>query len=474
MRYLFVTGKLAEPALRQVLAQLAPKVGFEYEIAVLNISVAALMTPDWIARHLEVPDAVDRIMIPGWCGEDARPIQEKTHLPVEIGPKDLLDLPGYFGQRRQVDLQEYRIEILAEINYASRLDRQSLLAEARRLHAEGADVIDLGCDPATVWTDIADAVKCLREAGLRVSVDSFHPREIAEAVRAGAELVLSVNSSNIEAAPDWGCEVVLIPDSPHRSGDSSAGSDSWLTTLERHMEWLAKHGVAFRVDPILEPIGSGFADSLGRYLEFRRRYPQVPMLMGIGNLTELSEVDSAGVNLLLLGLCEELNIGSVLTTQVANWCQSCVRECDLARRLVHYAVRHGVPPKNLDPRLVMLRDSRLRRYGTDWIEQLASRIRDPNFRIFAENGQVHLLNNRGYWRDADPFRLIREVLRQQAITPDHAFYLGYEMAKAVIALSLGKNYVQDEPLQWGLLTRPERPHGEISAEAPAPTPDQQR
>jgi hypothetical protein len=122
----------------------------------------------------------------------------------------------------------------------------------------------------------------------------------------------------------------------------------------------------------------------------------------------------------------------------------------------------------------MLRDSRLRRYGTDWIEQLASRIRDPNFRIFAENGQVHLLNNRGYWRDADPFRLIREVLRQQAITPDHAFYLGYEMAKAVIALSLGKNYVQDEPLQWGLLTRPERPHGEISAEAPAPTPDQQR
>jgi hypothetical protein len=263
MRYLFVTGKLAEPALRQVLAQLAPKVGFEYEIAVLNISVAALMTPDWIARHLEVPDAVDRIMIPGWCGEDARPIQEKTHLPVEIGPKDLLDLPVYFGQRRQVDLQEYRIEILAEINYASRLDRQSLLAEARRLHAEGADVIDLGCDPATVWTDIADAVKCLREAGLRVSVDSFHPREIAEAVRAGAELVLSVNSSNIEAAPDWGCEVVLIPDSPHRSGDSSAGSDSWLTTLDRHMEWLAKHGVAFRVDPILEPIGSGFAELAG-------------------------------------------------------------------------------------------------------------------------------------------------------------------------------------------------------------------
>ena len=38
MRYLFVTGKLAEPALRAVLAELAPHVGFDYEVAVLNIS----------------------------------------------------------------------------------------------------------------------------------------------------------------------------------------------------------------------------------------------------------------------------------------------------------------------------------------------------------------------------------------------------------------------------------------------------
>jgi hypothetical protein len=31
----------------------------------------------------------------------------------------------------------------------------------------------------------------------------------------------------------------------------------------------------------------------------------------------------------------------------------------------------------------------------------------------------------------------------------HAFYLGYELAKAEIALRLGKRYVQDEPLRWG-------------------------
>ena len=93
-----------------------------------------------------------------------------------------------------------------------------------------------------------------------------------------------------------------------------------------------------RIDPVLEPIGFGFAASLGRYLEVRRRYPDAEMMMGIGNLTELTDVDSAGVNVLLLGFCQELGIRSVLTTQVINWARTSVRECDLARRLMHHAV----------------------------------------------------------------------------------------------------------------------------------------
>ena len=73
-------------------------------------------------------------------------------------------------------------------------------------------------------------------------------------------------------------------------------------------------GVPFRIDPVLEPIGFGFAASLGRYLEVRRRYPDVPVMMGVGNLTELTDVDSAGVNTLLIGFCQELGVRSVLTT----------------------------------------------------------------------------------------------------------------------------------------------------------------
>ncbi len=32
------------------------------------------------------------------------------------------------------------------------------------------------------------------------------------------------------------------------------------------------------------------------------------------------------------------------------------------------------------------------------------------------------------------------------------------MAKAVTALTLSKNYVQDQALHWGFLTRPEQRH----------------
>jgi hypothetical protein len=40
----------------------------------------------------------------------------------------------------------------------------------------------------------------------------------------------------------------------------------------------------------------------------------------------------------------------------------------------------------------------------------------------------------------------------------HAFYLGYELCKASIALTLGKEYRQDESLDWGYLTEAENWH----------------
>lgn len=182
--------------------------------------------------------------------------------------------------------------------------------------------------------------------------------------------------------------------------------------------------------------------------------------MGIGNLTELTDADSAAINLLLLGVCQELGVRSVLTTQVIHWAQTSVRECDLARRMVHYAVRQGVPPKHVSGDLVLLRDTATQAYGNVQLDRLASEIKDNNYRLFAEGGELHLVSASLHLSDKDPFLLFERLLGHDPKNIDaaHAFYLGFELSKALTATTLGKQYEQDEALNWGFLTEPESHH----------------
>jgi len=445
-RIAFVTGKLAEAALRRTLEALAPKAGFDYDVVALNIAVAALMTAEWAAKRLVLPAGTRRAVLPGYCAGDLQVAAAATGVPVERGPKDLRELPEHFGigGGRDPDYGSYDIEIIAEVNGVQGLATEEVLNRARRYREDGADVIDLGCDPGGPFTGIGDLVRRLRDEGFRVSVDSLDPREIEPGVRAGAELVLSLNASNIDAARGLDCEFVVIPDEP-----------SSLAGLERSVEKLAGWGARYRIDPVIEPIGFGFARSLGRYLAVRERWPEAAMLMGIGNLTELTGADSAPINVLLLGFCQELGIRSVLTTEVIPWAATCVREIDIARRLVHHAVTKRTLPKHVEPRLHLLRDEKPLRHGAEALRQLAAAIRDRNFRLFAEDGKMHVINSEMHLEGEDPFEIFE---RLRVDDPSHAFYLGYELAKAVTALTLGKNYVQDEALRWGFLTREERSH----------------
>ncbi|MGE0378396.1 MAG: DUF6513 domain-containing protein [Planctomycetaceae bacterium] len=446
-RLLFVTGRLAEPLVRRVVGELSASAGFDAEVCVLGISVAALMHVEWIRRKMTIDGRFDRVILPGWCQGDVQVLSMHFGVQFELGPKDIRDLPRQFGNAQQPsDLSKYDIEILAEINHAPRLSDAEILAMARHYRDSGADVMDVGTVPGEFGERTGAVVQMLVAEGFRVSIDSFDRWEVEAAVAAGAELVLSCNSTNLDWAQRLDAELVAIPDDPRD-----------LSTLGATIDVLGAAGCRFRVDPVIEPIGFGFAASLARYFETRRRWPDLPVMMGIGNLTELTEADSAGINLLLAGICQELGIGSVLTTEVINWSRTAVREFDLARRLVHHAVVHEVLPKHVDSSLVMLRDPRVHEFGDATLQALATGLTDPNFRIFVERGEVHLMNRDGYWRGTDAFELFdRLIAESDPLDASHAFYLGYELAKAMTALTLGKQYTQDNALQWGFLTVPER------------------
>jgi dihydropteroate synthase-like protein len=440
---LFVTGKLAEPALRRVLADLEPAV--EAEVAVLRITVAALMTTPWIARFLEVPPGTELVLIPGLCEGDVEVLRERFGVPVEKGPKDLRDIPRHFGRTAAApEYGAHRIEILAEINNAPRLSRAAVRAAADYFRASGADVIDLGCTPGLPFPALADVVRELRAEGFRISIDSFDPAEIAVAVEAGAELVLSVNGTNLESArglAGTGVRVVVIPD----FGEG-------LDTLARNVETLEQWGVRYLIDPVVEPIGFGFMASLERYAEVHRRYPDADQMMGIGNITELTSADSTGVNALLVAICEEVGVRAVLTTEVIPWARGSVREIDIARRLMHHAVRHRTVPKGVDDRLLTVKDPRVLEYGEAELRELHAAITDPNFRIFTDRDTITVFNHEIFVRGTD----IQEIFSRLGVDEaTHAFYLGRELMKAKLAITLGKTYRQEGSLSWGYLTPPD-------------------
>ena len=304
--YLFLTGKLAEKSLHKVLADMQPT-EFKYRIAQLGVSVAALMTPELIMRRLQDKGDANKILLPGLCRGDLTQLEAKYGVPVERGPEDLKDLPRYFGKNgRKTDLSRYDVEIFAEIVDAPQLALEGILQRAEYYRQQGADVIDLGCLPNTPFPHLADAVRLLKDAGCKVSVDSIAPEDLLAAGRAGADYLLSLSEKTLWVADEVSSVPVLIPAKPGN-----------LSSLYRAIEAMQKKGRAFIADPILDPIPFGFTQSIVRYERLRRRYPDIRIMMGVGNLTELVDADTTGINALLFGMITELGINAVLTTSVS-------------------------------------------------------------------------------------------------------------------------------------------------------------
>lgn len=433
---LFLTGSLAEASLRRLLDGLGAT-DFTWEVHNLGIKVAALMTAEMIRRRLPDSRGADRVILPGRCRGDLDELGRHFGTPFERGPEELRDLPEWLGRGgRPVDLGTHDVLIFAEIVDAPQLDVAQILARARAYRADGADVIDLGCLPEVPFDHLGDAVRALKGEGLAVSVDSMDSAELLAGGRAGADYLLSLHRDNLWIADEVEATPVLIPAQP---GD--------LDSLVEAAETLQARGRAALLDPILDPIHFGFTDSILRYRELRRRLPQAEIMMGVGNLTELTEADTCGINALLFGIISELGVGAVLTTQVSPHCRSAVREADLARRIMFRARADGGLPKQLHGGLASLHERKPFPYSSSEILAAAGQVRDANYRIQVNADGIHVYNRDGHRVADDPFALYPQL----GVEADggHAFYLGVELARAQIAHRLGKRYTQDQPLDWG-------------------------
>jgi dihydropteroate synthase-like protein len=433
--YLFVTGKLASHSLRNTL-DCVPNLN--YEMAILPISVAALMHTSFIAKHLSGAMGCEVAMIPGSCKGDLGLIEDKLGIEVIRGPVSLKDIPAFFGAAASLKgYGSYTTKIIAEIVDAHQIGLERILARASYFRDSGADIIDLGCPVEGGFRGIGKAVTTLKEAGFLVSVDSFNSADLLEADRAGADFALSVNSTNLELARQLHCKAVVIP-------DFNCGLDS----LERSIAQLDAWNVPYIIDPILHPIGFGFAESIGNYIEVRRNHPKAEMLIGLGNLTELTDADTTGVTAVMAGFIAELGIEYALTTEVISWARGAVRELDHARRIMHYACEHKVLPKHLNNRLITIKDPPFESFTEEELREIQSKVRDRNFRIYTDRSSIVVFNRERFVKGSD----IQKVFEQLGeVDAPQAFYLGKELQKALLAIQLGKKYVQEEDLRWGYI-----------------------
>ncbi|MEM2904787.1 MAG: dihydropteroate synthase-like protein [Candidatus Bathyarchaeia archaeon] len=518
MKVLVVTAKLAEETVKQHLHGCD-----NVEVVVLDAPVAALLTPKQIARELKGRrlQGFSIILTPGLMAGDVSTVEEAVGLPVRKGPRYAADLPwviealdhamlsktvpaddvlkAELQARAARDLSSIEAEyarmpmgegvirvgklllgrglpsrVMAEIIDVPLLSDEKIRRRARYYINSGADIVDLGMQAGESRPrDAARAVRAVRSiSDCPISIDTLNVAEIEAAVEEGVDLILSVDGGNLADVAKLASDVaaVLIP-ADHVQGrfpKKPMERVAFLQTLLAKARALGmRHLIA---DLILDvPCSPGIVPSLAAYAAFAEMNPTVPLLFGVGNVTELMDADSVGVNALLAAISAELGGGILLTTENSDKTRGCVRELATASKMMALARRRGSAPKDLGLSLLRYHEKKAKEELYDPRGEDAVKVietdgtqgfqMDPKgyFRVQLdrESGQLVAAHFRpGETASAD---VILKAKRAEALykaivdqgllsTLDHAAYLGLELGKAELALKTGRSYVQDAPL----------------------------
>ena len=516
MRVLLVTGRAAS----KIVEEYASRSGVDFEVYVMPHEVAALIPPREIAKRLRREDVkgFDLILVPGLISGDVSIIERETGVPTFRGPIHAADLTHVLLMLGEVELSKVdpackilrvsrevedqkalsaieeelagkalfdiagvpiakgSLRVVAEVTSASTKGVDATVDEARRYKGYGADVVDVGMTAGESKPEVARRLvrEVKREVGGPVSVDTTDPNEIMAAVEAGADLVISVDRGTLEGLEDLPRDVamVVIPTDVKR-GYYPSSIEEKVESLERAVDKARSMGFKKVIaDPILSPpLQPSLLESLVAYYVFAKRHPDVPMMMGVGNVTELMDVDSPGVNGLMAAIAAELDISLLLTTEASNKAKGCVRELCIAVRMAKLSKRERRPMKDLSLSLLSLKEKR------DLTVPL--RVAEGCEVVRASRGRTQAHDPAGYFKVAVDrsrgviaayhFRAGKAtcviegsraeevcdelIARGLVSTLSHAAYMGRELYKAELALKLGKSYVQDEELDFGFASK---------------------
>lgn len=516
MRILLVTGKQAEKLVREIVGKTRTR--HQVSVVALPITVAALASTEFIAKQLVKMGVkksdYDLIVVPGMCQGSTSVIEEATGIKAVKGTLYATDIPVILsledpsvlsreepadkilenniievnkriiagleeelasGRRKYVSIGGLRvpinpppIRIVSEVSDCHLMDRESILEKVARLFKQGADIVSLGFEAGNPRPDyVYSTVRFVKEnIDKPIAIDSIIPSEIKMGVKAGADLVLSIELGNINEVAEYLREepFVVIPfDSRTNTMPSSTSERTRL--LERIITIALSKGLENIIgDLVLDPpIVGSILDTLVAYRDFKKKYPEIPLLMGVGNVSELMDVDTHGVNALLTILGLEAGVSLLLVVEKSVKAQGSTFETKIASQMASIAYAKKAPPKDLGIDLLMLKDKRrietpLDAEGALVVDVTGFSIEhkpDPQgffkIRVNHRENTIEALyvgrKGRILIKAKNAESICDYIVREGLVSAlDHAMYLGRELEKAEEALILGKNYYQEKPL----------------------------
>jgi len=360
--------------------------------------------------------------------------------------------------------QDFPMRVLAEIVNAPFLTDSELLARAQYFVRSGADMVDIGMVAGeTLDEHIPNMVKLLKNhLDVAVSIDSLDPVEIKSAVESGVDMVLSLDHGNCEEVipylEDRNIPAVILPTDFSKNWVPETVDDK-VKSIEELRQKCNKIDVL--ADLILDPINSrSIVDSIMACHKFKKKNRE-PVFFGVGNVTELLDSDSVGVNALLGGIAMELGASVLFTPEESGKTIGSVKELSITSDMMFLAKNRGSIPKDLGINMVLFKDKRKPEFIIEDIdvpvvnaEENYKFKHDPagSFKIMVEDGQitaVHYLKMKPQIvvKGKTAKAVYDEILKRGLISRmEHASYLGSELERAEIASKVGKSYIQDFPL----------------------------